>query len=659
MKRRDFLKAGLASVSLAGCNSNWADSPIHQAEGIAPTVVPMYRLFYPSKSKHLYTGSEHEYNVLASLGWRRENISFYVYNNPTTVENQATVAWYRLYNRYSGRHHWTTSLTEYEILGTIGWKQEGVTAYMLTAQVSNSVPLFRLYNPNNGAHHWTLDTNEKDVLVSLGWKDEGIIGYVFAAAPDTKARPNILFVYTDDQRSDSLGFMGNSTIQTPILDDYASKGTVFNNSYITSSVCAISRACSMTSQYASKHGVDDFHKTLSDSQLDNSFPQILRDNGYYVGFIGKWGIGDSITKTATAARVFDYWGGFSHQGSYWHEADCRYVNHDGITDKTNNTCDCPADSRGETGPRNRIGKANLVDPIHLTTDVIPAKVSDFLTTRNKDQPFCLNLYMKGPHSPHTDIPPDMESLYLGDVPIARTASPEFTDNLPSFIDNALGRSTGKYYARNHDALKDFVRNYYRQVTSIDTAIGNIKALLELHGVAENTIVMLNSDNGHLHGEKGFAGKWFMYEPSVRVPGLIYDPRNPTQQRKDESILNIDFPATILDYAGVAVPENFQGVSMKPLVENTNTGWRDNWFYEMPYGHFGNITIPKSYGITRGTLKYTNYYENNSYEELFDISTDPEELTNLALVAGHEDTLVAFRQLALQYKSSIQNGGKAI
>ncbi len=152
---------------------------VRQVEGAKAAIIPMYRLYYPGNGKHLYTDSQHEYNALASLGWRQENISFYVYDNPAVVGSETTVAWYRLYNKYSGRHHWTTSRLEYDILGSIGWNQEGVTAYIFATQATNSVPLFRLYNPYSGAHHWTLDANEKRVLVSLGWRDEGTTGYVF------------------------------------------------------------------------------------------------------------------------------------------------------------------------------------------------------------------------------------------------------------------------------------------------------------------------------------------------------------------------------------------------------------------------------------------------------------------------------------------------
>lgn len=148
----------------------------------APKITPMYRLYYPGNGKHLLTDSEYEYNALASFGWKQENIAFYVYNSPTAIEEQTSVAWLRLYNKHSGQHHWTTSPEEYRVLGAQGWNQEGVTAYLFKTQVSNSMPLYRLYNRYSGAHHWTLDANEQRVLISLGWKDEGITGYVFQSA---------------------------------------------------------------------------------------------------------------------------------------------------------------------------------------------------------------------------------------------------------------------------------------------------------------------------------------------------------------------------------------------------------------------------------------------------------------------------------------------
>ena len=113
-----------------------------------------------------------------SIGWQGEGSSYSLLASDDAVDGQTPVEYYRAYNPNAGRHFWTSSLTEYNHLGSIGWNQEGVDGYILENQTDNSVALYRIYNPNNGQHLWTEDANERNTLISTGWNDEGIAGYV-------------------------------------------------------------------------------------------------------------------------------------------------------------------------------------------------------------------------------------------------------------------------------------------------------------------------------------------------------------------------------------------------------------------------------------------------------------------------------------------------
>ena len=189
---------------------------------------------------------------------------------------------------------------------------------------------------------------------------------------------------------------------------------------------------------------------------------------------------------------------------------------------------------------------------------------------------------------------------------------------------------------------------------MDLGIGKIRAALEKHGVAENTVILYISDNGHFLGDHGFAGKWLMHEESIRVPAIAYDPRLPKRKRGrtcDAMVLNIDMGPTMIDLAGIPVPAHMQGESIAPLLRNTKAKWRDAWFYEHLYEHGGAI-VP-SIGVRTTRWKYTRYYrEDPVYETLYDLRGDPEELTDLARDAGYETILEELRAQCDAYEKEL-------
>jgi arylsulfatase A-like enzyme len=188
-----------------------------------------------------------------------------------------------------------------------------------------------------------------------------------------------------------------------------------------------------------------------------------------------------------------------------------------------------------------------------------------------------------------------------------------------------------------------VADYYRLVTGLDREVGRILAALRERGVADDTLVVFTSDNGFFFGERGMAGKWLMYEPSIRVPLVIADPRSPDRARgrtEDAMTLNVDFAPTLLDYAGVAVPASMQGRSLRPLVQGENVAWRGEWFYE-------HRTLPKmippSEGVRTDRWKYLRWVGVEPVgEELYDLKADPAEEHNLAADTQHRPTLDGLR-----------------
>ncbi len=426
--------------------------------------------------------------------------------------------------------------------------------------------------------------------------------------------PNIIFLLTDDQRWDAAGFMGNDIVQTPHLDSLAAQGTVFENAYVTTAICAISRASILTGQYASRHGVLDFDTSLSDSAFRQTYPAQLQQAGYYTGFVGKYGIGtlDSVT----ARQRFDQWYGFNGQGQYEH------------TDEDGNYR-------------------------HLTT-IMGDESLAFLGNVPSNKPFCLSVSFKAPHV--QDVDPRQfvydtayTELYAeATIPVPETADPRYFEQLPEYLQTSEARHRWQRRFATPEAYQESVKGYYRLITGVDGVVGRIRDALRRLGRADNTVIVLIGDNGFYLGEHGLAGKWYGHEELIRVPLLYYDSRRPEAQRRDEIALNVDIAPTLLEAAGVSVPSEMQGRSLLPLIRGEKPeDWRTDFYYEHAFDvqkliDEGRISperlwpIPRSEGVVSLDWKYLRYYDYPSpNEELYNLADDPQETTNLANDAAHQ------------------------
>jgi len=407
-------------------------------------------------------------------------------------------------------------------------------------------------------------------------------------------KPNIIFLLTDDQRWDTMGCMGNTIIQTPNMDKLASDGVLFKNMFVTTSICCVSRASIFTGCYARRHKIVDFKTDFSEQALAQTYPILLKNAGYYTGFIGKYGVGNNLP-----ADEFDYWRGIPGQPVY--------------------------EQKDENG-----------QPIHLT-HIMGDQSLDFLSACPKDQPFCLSVSFKAPHVQDRDprqfiYDPAYKDMYKETtIPVPKTADPKYYDSFPDFFKaNNEARIRWDIRFSTPEKFQESVKGYYRLLFGVDVVIGRIREALEEQGLADNTIIVLTGDNGFYLGEHGLAGKWYGHEESIRVPLVVYDPRLPERLRgqvREEMALNIDIAPTFLSMAGLAVPETMQGRDLAPLMKNEQPEWRDEFFYEHLFDH---KTIPKSEGVVTKRYKYMRYFEQAPvYEELYDLKTDPFEEKNLA------------------------------
>ena len=430
------------------------------------------------------------------------------------------------------------------------------------------------------------------------------------ADAQTNERPNIIFILTDDQRFDALGYAGNELSHTPEMDALAREGTFFHKAMVTTPICAASRASILTGLYERTHRFNFRTGNIREDYMRLTYPKLLRDAGYITAFYGKYGIrydGEDL--------LFDEYEIYDRNN--------RYKDRRGYYFKT-------------------LGK----DTVHLTR-YTGEKALEFIDGTNPDRPFCLSLSFSAPHA-HDGAEEqyfwqDETDSHLQNitVPVANLGEDKYFDALPDFIKTGFNRLRWTWRFDTPEKYQHSVKGYHRMISGIDLEIRKIRKKLTDKGFADNTVIILMGDNGYFLGERQMAGKWLMYDNSVRVPLIIYDPRVNDQVESDEFALNVDIPSTIVDLAGIASPPSWHGTSLLPIVrKKTSSLNRDTALIE----HIWEFDkIQPSEGVRTKEWKYFRYVNDKSVEELYNLKTDPRETINLADDPDYQLSLLALRK----------------
>lgn len=414
------------------------------------------------------------------------------------------------------------------------------------------------------------------------------LGILFATALAAFAqpkRPNFLFIYTDDQRWDALGFIQKQQgekarfpwIQTPNLDRLRSQGAHFSNAFCTTSLCSPSRATFLTGQYAHTHGVTNNHTALPPGTV--TYATLLQQAGYATGFVGKWHMGNQPERPG-----FDFSASFNGQGKFYN---------------------CPVTVR-KNGEVKQVIAEKWIDD--ASTDFAIGFLRE-----NKDKPFSLTVGFKsvhGPREPEADFKAAYPDEKANPVPSLRIVSP--------FRPDAKGG--GSYQGEN-------LRDYFRTLTSADRSLGRLLDELDSLGLDKNTVVIFTSDNGYSLGEHSLGEKRSAYEESMRLPFIIRTPfSNISGKTIDPIILSVDIAPTLLDFAEVEIPKEIQGRSLRPLLEDhPPTDWRKSFLYE--YFYERNFKNPTILSLRTTTDKIIIYPGHEEWNEIYEVGKDPYELTN--------------------------------
>ena len=455
----------------------------------------------------------------------------------------------------------------------------------------------------------------------------GIVGLSWALAPafaEEAKKPNIIFIMADDLGNADLGYRGHQ-VSTPNIDKLAMNGVLFQNHFVTTSICCCSRASIFSGQYMRRHGIRDFVTPFTPDQWRQTYPQILRQNGYYTGFIGKFGVGNDKYDNSMGDQ-FDYWRGVAGQGGKY------FID--------------PKDPN-RTHETTKFGNDAL----------------EFIDAAPADKPFCLSVDFTAPHArdsmPHLEQyqPDDRDKSLFADttIPLPLTDNATFFGLLPPSVQHSIGHERYLWRFDTDEHYEISVRNYYRLVFGIDREVGRIMDELQKRGLAQNTVVIYTSDNGYFLGDRELSDKFFMYEEGLRDPLIIADPRQPAQNRgrsEDAMTLNIDFAPTMLDLAGIKPPAGMQGTSLMPLVQNQRPAdWRTQFFYEF---HTMPTRIPTNEGVRTEQYSYIDWVdEKPPIEQLYDIKADPLEAHNLVNDPGSSAILAQLRAQCEKYRTDLK------
>ena len=436
-----------------------------------------------------------------------------------------------------------------------------------------------------------------------------------------ETQPNIIFILVDDFRYDALGYCGNTIVHTPALDCLAEQGVFFRNAFSSTPISSASRASILTGLYERTHRYGFRTGPLDETFLKDAYPLKLKDAGYHTALFGKLGV-DCIDIT-TIFNEIEVYGRNSK------------IRENGYCYKTLNN-----------------------DTVHLTR-YTGQRGLDFIERQKNNKPFFLALCFNAPHA-HDSAKQqyfwdeDQEELYKDIViPEPIMSEDKYFNRLPEGVKNGFSRLRWKWRFDTPEKYQFMIKGYYRMISGVDQEIAKMRKMLEKKGLDGNTVIVFMGDNGYFLGERQLADKWMMYDLSVRIPLIIYDPRINKHAEIDEQVLNLDLTSTFADLAGADIPSQWQGKSLKGFLINENYDLcRDTILLEHLWE---KPDIPSCEGVRTNKWKYFRYVNDRHLEELYNIEKDPNEEFDLSKDSKYAKVLNNFRnktdELAHRYSAN--------
>src|SRR5687768_13375530 len=435
-----------------------------------------------------------------------------------------------------------------------------------------------------------------------------------AARGADEARPNIIFIITDDQRWDCMGVAGHPFLKTPNIDRIANEGAMFTNAFVTTPLCSPSRASFLTGRYVRANGIKGNGANYNAASHELvTFPRLLRDGGYESAYVGKWHMGNDDSPRPG----FDRWISFKGQGQYIDPT----INVDGKVEK-------------RTG---------------YITDILTDYAVEYLNKKH-DKPFVMYMGHKAVHGPFTPAPRHAELFKDEPLPKRPNVSADITGK-PAIRREVDGKPT---YNPEKGVGENSIRNQLRCLLSVDESVGRVLDALDKNNLAQNTLVIFTSDNGYFWNEHFMGDKRAAYEESIRVPLVMRWPKRIKPGTKPSQIvLNVDVAPTLLEVGNAKPPGKLHGRSLIPLMSGqTPQDWRTaallEYFHEERFPR-----VPTWSAVRTGTWKYIHYPDLPDMDELYDLANDPYEMSNIVAKPQAADQLAKLKSHLTQLESEAQ------
>jgi uncharacterized sulfatase len=439
-------------------------------------------------------------------------------------------------------------------------------------------------------------------------------------------KKNVLFIAVDDLNC-RIGAYGDPVAKTPNLDRLARRGVVFKNAYCQYPLCNPSRASLMTGMRPDTLGVYDLEKDFRSSVPDAvTLPQLFRKNGYFVARVGKmyhYGVPRQIgTDGKDDAASWDY--KFNPVGR----------------DKTEES---KIHLLAKGGYKNTIGFAmawlDMDGPDEDQTDAKGVTETIRLLGEHKDKPFFIGMGFFRPHTPWI-APKKYFDLY----PIESIKLPPRDAGSEKALPDVARNIRPDDYGLSEKDLKDCVRGYYASISFVDAQVGRLVEALERLGLADSTLIVFWSDHGFLLGEHGQWQKQLLFDPSPRTPLIVYDPgAKGNGTACDRPVELLDVYPTVADWAGLEKPRVIEGASLRPLLDDPAGGTWDRAAYSQ-VTRMRNKKQVMGYSVHTERYRYTEWDGGAEGVELYDHTTDADELRNLSGDPARKGTVEEMRAL---------------
>lgn len=483
-----------------------------------------------------------------------------------------------------------------------------------------------------------------------------LLALVSCLAPQLEAKPNILFIFSDDHALEAISAYNGKfkkIAKTPNIDRLAREGAIFENSFCANSICGPSRASILTGKHSHTNGFRKNGEHFDGAQW--SFQKDLGKAGYSTALIGKWHLHGK-------PQGFDHWEILPGQGNYYNPD---FITMDGKTHRENGYC----------------------------TDIVTDKAINWLEARDKTKPFLMMCQHKAPHRTFAPAPRHLDSFSGINLPKPKNLFDDYASRTGEMAKNKMSIANdlrwvydlkvrkderdgvklpsncpegfaieykrmnpeqkaawdAHYGPLNKQFIADFkagkyndeksltawkyqryVKNYLATIKSVDESVGRLLKYLDDNDLTKDTLVIYSSDQGFYLGEHGWYDKRWMYEESFKMPFLVRWPGLVKPGTRPSALIqNIDYAPTFLEAAKLPVPEAVQGRSLLPVFkagENKPSNWRKSLYYHY-WMHGSEHVVPEQYGVRTQRYKLIHFPRTNEWD-MFDLKNDPNEMKNI-------------------------------